>query len=115
MPTTEQIQTDAEIYAEVYGKLINQVLPAYHNAVDELAKKNYPDVGQFMLNSMAGITATVLRDAIASTAVDTGMPRIKARKKVLKNLNELTNLFVRRLDDAEMKDAIDRGKGRNSI
>ena len=96
---TEQITKDAEIYAEVYSKLINKVLPAFNEAVDELAEKDYPDVGTFMINSMAGVTATVLRDAINSTAKETGMPRNKARKKVLKNLNELTNLFVRRLDE----------------
>ena len=94
-----QQEKDAEIYAQVYGKLINKVLPAFHEAVDELAENNYPDVGAFMINSMAGVTATVLRDAINTTAKETGMSRNKARKKVLKNLNELSNLFVRRLDE----------------
>jgi len=91
--------TDEELYAQVYGKLINKVLPAFHDAVDELAENEYKEVGAFMVNSMAGITATVLRDAINTTANETGMPRNKARRKVLKNLHQLTNLFVRRLDE----------------
>ena len=91
---------DAETYARVYGKLINTVLPAFHEAVDDLAKSEYPDVGDFMINSMAGITATVLREAIQSTAKELGMPLPKARKRVLKRLNERANLFVRRMDES---------------
>ena len=93
--------TDAELYSEVYGKLINTVLPAFYEAIDELNAKNYPDTGQFMINSLAGITATVLNDAINTTARETGMPKVKARKKVLKNLHQLNQLFVRRLDERQ--------------
>ena len=99
--TTDSTTVNAEIYAKVYGKLINTVLPAFHEAVDQLAEDKYPDVGDFMINSMAGITATVLRDAIQATSRQTGMPLPKARKRVLKQLNERSNLFVRRMDESE--------------
>lgn len=99
--TKDPILDHGEIYAEVYGKLVNIILPAFVDAINELDDKNYPDVGGFMINSMAGITATVLRDAIHSTARETGMPLPKARKKVLKQLNDVTNLFVRRLDEGD--------------
>jgi len=96
------IDQDAELYAEVYGELINTILPAFNKAVDDLTAKNYPDVGAFMINSISGVNATVLKDAINATAKQTGMPKPKARKKVLKQVNELTNLFVRRLDETEI-------------
>jgi len=96
-------EKEAEMYALAYGKLVNTVFPAFNEAVNELADNDYPKdrVGDFMINSMAGITATVLRDAIASTAKATGMPLPKARKKVLKQVTERANLFVRRLDQAD--------------
>ena len=96
------IEKDAEVYAKVYGELINTILPAFNKAVDDLTEQDYPDVGAFMINSIAGVNATVLKDAITATAEQTGLPKTKARKKILKQVNELTNLFVRRLDETEI-------------
>ena len=100
--TKDPVVEQGEIYAKVYGKLVNIVLPAFVDAVNELEDEKYPDPGGFMINSMAGITATVLRDSIRRTSQETGMPLPKARKKVLKQLHEVTNLFVRRLDQADI-------------
>lgn len=99
MTNEEQLAQNAETYAEVYGELINTVLPAFHKAIDDLHAKQYPDIGDFMINTVSGVNATILRDAIESTAQQTGMPLPKARKKVLKQVNDRTNLFVRKLDE----------------
>jgi len=101
MTKEEKITQDAEIYAKVYGKMINTVLPAFYEAVDELHAKNYPHIGDFMINSLAGVTSTVLKDSVSTTAKETGIPLTKARKKVLKRLNALNDLFIRRLYETE--------------
>jgi len=100
---TDKILNDAEVYALVYGKLVNKVLPAFGEAVDELKEKNYPNVGDFIINSIAGMTSSVLKDSIDLTAIKTGMAKPKARKKVLKQLNTTTDLFIRRLNDIDVK------------
>jgi len=98
---SEKMAEDTAVYAEVYGKMINTVLPAFYEAIDELHAKNYPHIGDFMLNSLAGVNSTVLKDSVSTTAKETGMPINKARKKVLKRLNSITDLFTRRLFETE--------------
>ena len=101
MTKEEKMAEDAQVYKEVYGKLINTVLPAFYEALDTLHAKGYPDVGDFILNSLAGVNSTVLKDSVSMTAIETGMKPVKARKKVLKRLNALNDLFIRRLQETE--------------
>ena len=103
MTEKTKIQIDAELYTKVYGTLINKVLPAFYEATNELVKEKYPDPGDFLINTLSGVTATVLRDSVSETAKATGMPLQKARKKILKQVKERTDLFIRRLDERENK------------
>jgi len=90
---------EEEVYKKVYGKLVNTVLPAFNEAVIELQEEEYKEVGDFMVTSIAGITATVLQEAVITTSEEFSLSRSKARKKVINNLNELTNLFLMKLEE----------------
>jgi len=90
---------EKEIYQKVYGQLANKVLPAFAEATEELAKENYPNIGEFIINSLGGLNATVLSTSINATAEETTMPKSKVRKKVLKDVSERSSLFLKRLDE----------------
>lgn len=91
--------TEEEIYQEVYGKLVNKVLPAFQEATIELEQKGYQDIGGFLMTSLGGINATVLISSINATADEAKIPRSKARKRVLKSMYDRSNLFLQRLNE----------------